>query len=116
MVGEKKADKDCLEEDDCQKCKLELNRRIENVEGDVGAVIKQPDGALAMMHEKINVGFQKRPSWTVFWAVISLIFILICGSFAYTHNITKDVVTKADLKDFKEDLNKKLDRIEERLK
>lgn len=117
---------DCIEEKDCEKCRedlisrhhqtsVDMGRRIGDLEKDFCTITKPEIGALAMMHEKIN----KRPTWMVFWSIIMAIFALL--SILYTHTresnkeiigLQMEVVRKADLMNFENRLDKRLEKLE----
>ncbi len=121
MVTENK--KDYIEDTECIKCKVELERRLMVIEKEICAIVKPEIGSFSRMNERINKDIGARPTWIVFWSIIGLMFALIVGSYGYTynmskdiHNMSKEIVTKQDLQSFKEDIERKLDRIEIRLR
>lgn len=122
-------EKDCIESEDCIRCRLEMERqselarvdmgrRIGDLEKDMCTLLKPEVGALASIHEKIN----KRPTWVVFWSLFGVLFFLITGAYAYINTISKEVienrimirsemVTKKDFREFQEELEKKIQKM-----
>jgi len=89
--------------DKCEEREKNCNRRFEGIEKEMCTITKPEQGALSMIHEKINT----RPTWTVFWAIVSLVAIVLFGSYAYTKSVSdeqKGLVTKEDFREFKKDI------------
>jgi hypothetical protein len=97
----------------CEARYRECDRRMTGHEKRLCAIDKPEKGALAEMHEKMNGGFANRPTWKVFLIIAGCLFTLAIGSYGYTKSVAddqKNLVTKSDFKEFKEDILREISR------
>ena len=102
-------EKDCIEDHECEKCKAAFNAELDKLQGQYCDISNPRDGALGVLHEKINT----RVSYFVFIFIIGILVTMIAGSYNFTKDVNKDVadiktqmVTDHDLKDMRDDLKK----------
>lgn len=110
--------------DKCDERLKACDTRFKSTEEEVCQITKPEVGALAIMksellkkissasetlHEKVNGIADSRVKWSVFWSIISVLIIVMVGSFSYTKSIADDqkgLATKDDIKRVEENMEK----------